>query len=291
MRAASKIAPAPTFWLKTPDECALVPSTRSVHPLELRRATTPNSTSPLREPASKPSAMSLWRAELDQVAARDVERTAGALLVAGEDDADRDVVERAGLVQRLERLDDDDVAALHVGDARAARDIAVAFEGLERAVLLEDRVQMTDQEEPLAARAHPLGDEVAGPLERERHRHPPHVEAQRFQLGGEEVGDGAYAARVHRAAVDVDQALEQVDRLFLVLVDVVHDSPLDGRELRLERRGEGKEQRASQHGHEGRGTSDRSGHANLEVRCADGLTVSGRAARAAPSPSRSSRKE
>ena len=88
---------------------------------------------------------------------------------------------RAGRLQRLQRLDDDDVAALHVDDAGAARVRLVdPLELLERAVRFEHRVEMADQQD-LRSRPGMLGDEVPGALER-RAVDPPRLEAERVEL-------------------------------------------------------------------------------------------------------------
>ena len=124
-----------------------------------------------------------------------------------------------GGFERLQRVDDDDVAALHVDDAGTAGGVRVEpFEFLERAVALEDGVEVADQED-LRGRAGMAGDEVAGALPRGA-VHPPRLEAERIELGAKDSADLADALVVLRAAVDVDDALEQGDGFGLVGVDV-----------------------------------------------------------------------
>ena len=85
----------------------------------------------------------------DERRSRDVLRVAGRLLVAGHHDRHVHAVERAGGLQRLQRLDDDDVAALHVDDARpAGLTVVEPLELLKRAVGLEHGVEMADEENP-----------------------------------------------------------------------------------------------------------------------------------------------
>ena len=136
-------------------------------------------------------------------------------------------VERAGGQQRLERLDDDDVPALHVDDARpACLPFVQPLELLKRTVGLEDGVEMANQENP-PARPRTVGDEMSSTFER-RPVDPSRREAQGGELGGEEFSDLAHARMVLRAAVDVDRALEQRQRLGIVRVHVGDDGALVG---------------------------------------------------------------
>ena len=90
----------------------------------------------------------------DERCPRDVLRIARRLFVAGHHDGDVHAVERAGRLQRVERLDDDDVAALHVDDARPARAALVEpFELLKRAVGLEHGVEVADEQKRWPGRA------------------------------------------------------------------------------------------------------------------------------------------
>ena len=141
---------------------------------------------------------------VDQRGARGGLRIARVLLVAGHDHDEVHVGERAGDLQRLERGDHDDVAALHVDDAGALRGLVVdALELLERAVALEHGVEVADEQHPRTL-AGMIRDQVAGALER-RAVHPGRLEPERVELLAEEVPDRADAGEVVRAAVDVDR--------------------------------------------------------------------------------------
>ena len=123
-----------------------------------------------------------------------------------------------------QREDDDDVAAFHVDDTRAARGVGIhALELLERAVRLEDGVQVPD-EQYLRPRPAVPGDQVAAAAP-EGAIDPFGLEAEGVELRPEHVADTPDAGRVERAAVDVDDALEQADRLVGVGVDVRRDGP------------------------------------------------------------------
>src|SRR5690606_13883358 len=121
--------------------------------------------------------------------------------------------------------------ALHVGGARALRD-AVVHERpcLERAVLLEDRVQVTDQQEVPAARARACRDEVAAAV-RHRGLDVADIEAERLKARGKDVVYTTLPGCVQRAAVDVDDLLEERDGLPLVGGDRLDDATLRGVQL------------------------------------------------------------
>ena len=95
---------------------------------------------------------------------------------------------RAGRRQRLECLDEDDVATLHVDDARAACVRVVdLLELLKRTVGFEHGIEMPDEED-LRPRAGVFRDEVPGALER-RAVHPLRLETERIQLLPEDLSD------------------------------------------------------------------------------------------------------
>ena len=81
----------------------------------------------------------------------------------------------------------------------------------------EDGVEMSDQQHagsgPLT-----LGDEMAGAIER-CSVNPARREAERVELPAKDVADRAHAGEVHRAAIDVDDALEQRERLRVASID------------------------------------------------------------------------
>src|SRR3954466_15747469 len=94
------------------------------------------------------------------------QRRSRVLLVAMIDGCDLHRWRAASLLQRGERRDDDDVAALHIDHAGAARGRVVQpLESLEWAARLEDGIEMSDEQE-LRSGAWMLGDEMAGALER-----------------------------------------------------------------------------------------------------------------------------
>ena len=73
--------------------------------------------------------------------------------------------------------------------------VAVAGEGLERAVGLEHRVEMADQEDALAAPVAAVdGDDMAGAAGGV-HVDPAHLEAQRRELGADHLADRVTPAR------------------------------------------------------------------------------------------------
>jgi hypothetical protein len=71
----------------------------------------------------------------EQIAARQLQRRPGLLLVAGEHGGHRQIIQRSHLAQRAEREQHDDVATLHVRDARAGgHRVGKLGEMLERAI-------------------------------------------------------------------------------------------------------------------------------------------------------------
>jgi hypothetical protein len=74
-----------------------------------------------------------------------------------------------------------------------------------------------------------LGDQVPGPAPR-RSFDPAGAKAESIQLGGEHRRDGLHAGEVHRAAVLVDGALEQYQRIGQVLVYAVGQLAFGARE-------------------------------------------------------------
>ncbi len=161
----------------------------------------------------------------DERRPRDLLWVTRRLLVAGHHDRHVHTVERTGRLQRLERLHDDDVAALHVDDAwPAGLPVVEPLELLKRAVGFEDRVEMPD-EEKTPARPCTLRDEMARALER-RSVDPAGREPQRVELGREQLPHLANASDVLRAAIDVDGPFEQCQGLAVVRVDVTDDRAL-----------------------------------------------------------------
>ena len=62
-------------------------------------------------------------------------------------------------------------------------------------------------EQQLGSRPRMLGNEMTSPVERGA-VDPTRGEAERIELGAQHVGDATHTGEVHRAAVDVDDALQ-----------------------------------------------------------------------------------
>ena len=95
---------------------------------------------------------------------------------------------------------------------------------LKGVVGLEDRVEVADQEKARAS-AWMVGDEMAGALER-RPVDPPRPETQPVELRPKDIADLAHPREILRAAVDVDDFLQQRKRLGVAGVDGCHDGLL-----------------------------------------------------------------
>lgn len=123
------------------------------------------------------------------------------------------------LLHRPERGNHHRHSALVVPGARADPVIALPLPALERAVWFEHRVEVADQQHPLAL-AVPLvrRDDMTGPAGR-LHVDPLHFEAQRFQLGPEHLANPGHALDIERAAILVDPFLEHGKRPLLLRID------------------------------------------------------------------------
>jgi len=132
-------------------------------------------------------------------------------------------------IQRPQRLENDDVAALHVGHARAASAVSVQqFEVLERAVGLEHGIEMPDQQK-MRARMAVAHDQVTGPVEFGA-VDPFGLETGPAEGGREQLAHFPHTLEVERPAVDVHRALEQRQRLGLAGIDGLDQPLLGGRE-------------------------------------------------------------
>ena len=131
------------------------------------------------------------------------------------------------LVEGLERVQEDDVSALHVQGPRPGRPGPLSHE----AAALQHRVEVTDQEEPLAhlpflsatrcpARCISGGISV-----------PARLEPEPIELRAEDFPDLPHPFEVLGGAVDVDDAFEELDRLLAEAIDEVRDATLLGREF------------------------------------------------------------
>ena len=153
------------------------------------------------------------------------QRTTWIFLVTSHDDGEVHVLQDAGRVERFERLHDDDVAALHVDDARTLGGLLVdALEFLERTVGLEHGIEMPDQENPDAA-AGMFRHEMAGAAPF-RSVDPRGLEAKPVECRTKDRAHLAHAGVVLRAAVDVDHALEERQSFSNMRVDVRRDCAL-----------------------------------------------------------------
>lgn len=140
-----------------------------------------------------------------------------------------------------QRREHDDHAALVVtGAGPLGLVLAFADEALEWRIRLEYRVEMADQQQPLAfAVALVRGDDVARAAGL-RHRDPLDVEAERFQLGPRHLAHLGHARKVERTAILVHEPFEQGDRTVLLLLDRLDDLRLRGAQLRFSGGGQGK---------------------------------------------------
>jgi len=126
-------------------------------------------------------------------------------------------------VQRAQGFDDDHVAAFHVGHALAADLVAIALPHGHVGTGLEHGVEVTEQQQALAAVAVARGDEVAGAAHPGRQLDPARGKAEGVELLAEQRAHVAHAAGIHRAAVDEDALLEQGERLRRMRLDLRDD--------------------------------------------------------------------
>ena len=148
--------------------------------------------------------------ERDHIGARDGDRLAHALLVAGKNNMDRGVVQRANTLQRTQGLDHDNVATLHIGDALTAHRIALAVPKLHRTIFFEHSVEVADEQQPLTLIALAGGDQMASTLHRWRHLCPACSKSQLVKFSPKHLTDPAYAIRVHGAAIDIDRSFQKL---------------------------------------------------------------------------------
>ena len=155
----------------------------------------------------------------DQVAAGELDRVAAVLLVAGQDDFDVRALERSGGFHRPKRGHHHRHAALVVARARPLAVIAFPGPALEGTVGFVDRVEVTDEEEPLGAPPSFVTRNDVARAARRLHVDPFDLEAQRLQLGAEHLADLRHALDVERTAVLVDPFLEHGERPILLRID------------------------------------------------------------------------
>jgi len=135
------------------------------------------------------------------------------LFVAGEDDRDVQVAQRARGLERLEGVQNHDVPALHVGATDGARGRILAHE--VGAAGIDDRVEVADEEKPhCPGLAAVLSDEMPRATDRVGHGGPARREAKGVERGAEHRADLPHALEIQRAAGDVDDTLQVRDLLF-----------------------------------------------------------------------------
>jgi len=151
------------------------------------------------------------------------------------------MVQRPRALERAQRLDHDDVAALHVVHALAAHAIALALPQRYGAGLLEYCVQMAEQQHALALTALVRRDQVPRTLHRRRHVDPARLESQSIQFAPIDLAHGAHPFGIQGAAVDAHRFLEQLHCRWRALFDGSDDALFCLRELRVRRSGQKEE--------------------------------------------------
>ena len=203
MRAASKIAPAPRSGPKICDEWPVGPG--DVEAPVRAAAPAHDGVGGIAVAVLETNRDGGALRGRDECGARGRQRASSRFLVACHHDSHVHAIEQPAAFSAFKRLQHDDVAALHVDDARAARMIRVhALESLERTVLFEHRVEMADEQD-LRRRAWMCRDQMARAIPR-RAVHPLGLESERVELRAEDRADLTHAVEVLGAAVDVDDA-------------------------------------------------------------------------------------
>ena len=129
------------------------------------------------------------------------------------------VFQRAGGLHGAQGRYDHDHAALVVACAGAGGFIALALEFLERAVGLEHRIKMGDQQHFLAAFFARLCRHQMAGAPGLCHVGPLDLEAQWLQFSPHHVAHGLYTCEVHRARVLVHQPFQQGNRARILRVN------------------------------------------------------------------------
>ncbi len=188
---------------------------------------------PVTRAALEPERHVCLPARLQERGARHLQRSAWRFFVARHDDSDVGALQRTHARQRFQRLDDHDVAALHVRDPGSFCNAVVqSFEALKRAVLFKDGVKVPDQQQLLASgravsRAK-RSDEVAAPAHFRGERGVTHLKPQPLQFRRKDIVYSPHTPGIQRSAVDVNGTLEQLDGLCSVPVDIRGDPSLFG---------------------------------------------------------------
>src|SRR6267378_2441368 len=184
---------------------------------------------------------------IDQWLSRNEMQGAGIFLVSRQRDDDSRSIERADTLERLERVQYNEVAAFHVGASGAGGQSVEPHEPF--AVALKYSVQVADQEQTLPFHPLSLGEQVSGATNGVWQRDPAGLETERRKLGLEEFPDGPDTGQIEGATADVDRSFEEIDLLRLVSAHVVANPLLDsGQRRRSARlRGRGIRHREKQH--------------------------------------------
>ena len=173
----------------------------------------------------------------DQIGAGQRQRLARILLVAGENDFDVGARQCPRGLHRTQRRDHHHVAALVVADPGPAHVRRIEHHVfLKRRIGLEHRVEVPDQQQPLAPRGTAMDRDQVARAPGLRHRDPAHGKAQRLELGPQHLIHRAHPGRIARPAVLIDHPLKQRERASLFGIDrSEHDLLARGR-----RRGVGR---------------------------------------------------
>ncbi len=167
---------------------------------------------------------------LAQVATGDFQREAGALFVSRQDDANCGVIEQTRVLQGLECVKKNDVAALHIGDSGTLDEVSGALEPVP--LPFEDRVEMPDEKHALSPRLRGdvFCDQMAAPLHRVGHGHPAGLKPKVLELLQEVAANFLHSDRVKGPAVDVDHFLKSRALFVEVLLDGLHELLFGGAE-------------------------------------------------------------
>ena len=137
-------------------------------------------------------------------------------------------------MQRAQRLDYHEIAALHVRYAAAICAVALAAKGL----LFENRVQMADQEQALAAAASMHGHQMTRARHRRGQFRPAGLETERLELTCVDGADTTHTGEVLGCALDIDGLLEEIDGGCAVRVDCGDDALFLAAQVAARRRSE-----------------------------------------------------
>ena len=125
------------------------------------------------------------------------------------------------MIEGFQGVENHDIPTLHVCNAGARGRVAGPLEPLERAVLLEDCVEVPYHEDfGSGATSRTAGEELSGAVHLRRKIQPLNLETQGFQLGSKDGSNFPDTLMVHGARVDVHDLLQESDGFVLVSVQV-----------------------------------------------------------------------